>query len=340
MFVVVRGASRQRTSIGRYPPVKLSDARTEAKRLIAEHVLGKNRESTIAFEDARDRFLTACEQRNRPRTVRDYTRLLNRHFRFGRIPLKNISTQELMRRINRLSNTPSELNHAFITARVFFSWAVQNNLIERNPLEGMSRPAAQSSRERVLTQGELAEVYNTANAYPYPYGAIVSLLILTGQRRGEIASLKWEWIDLDDRTITLPSCITKNKRTHTFPYGDTVSTLLAELPELGAYLFPASRSHVRGRSTSIFNGWPKANVTFDQKIEKVEPFTLHDLRRTFSSNLAALGTPIHVTEKLLNHVSGTFSGVVAAIYNRHSYMDEMRSAVAFYEKHLASLVVS
>jgi integrase len=64
---------------------------------------------------------------------------------------------------------------------------------------------------------------------------------------------------------------------------------------------------------------------------------LHDLRRTFATNLAALGTPIHVTEKLLNHVSGTVSGV-AAIYNRHAYMDEMRAAIINWEKRVAEIV--
>ena len=241
-----------------------------------------------------------------------------------------------MRRINRLNDTPSEQNHAFIAARVFFRWAARNRLIERSPLEDMSLPAASRSRERVLTEAELSEIYRTARVHPYPYGAIISLLLLTGQRRGEIASLKWGWIDAEAQTITLPSTITKNKRAHTFPYGHTAASVLEEIPELGEYIFPATRSHVRGKATTIFNGWPKAKVFFDKELENVEPYTLHDLRRTFSSTLAALGTPIHVTEKLLNHVSGSLSGV-AAIYNRHTYMDEMRQAIHTYENHLISL---
>ena len=86
-------------------------------------------------------------------------------------------------------------------------------------------------------------------------------------------------------------------------------------------------------------GWAPTKPKFDATLENVAPYTLHDLRRTFSSCLAALGTPIHVTEKLLNHVSGTVSGV-AAIYNRHTYMDEMREAITDYEETLATLVNS
>ena len=84
-----------------------------------------------------------------------------------------------------------------------------------------------------------------------------------------------------------------------------------------------------------FNGWPKAKRQFDKPL-KITPYTLHDLRRTYSSNLARLGVPIHVTEKLLNHVSGTLSGI-AAVYNRHTYLPEMREAVTELERSLEGL---
>lgn len=112
--------------------------------------------------------------------------------------------------------------------------------------------------------------------------------------------------------------------------------VLDRLPELGEFLFPAKRTQVRGVPTTVFNGWSKSKERLKADIP---PWTLHDLRRTFSSNLAALGTPIHVTEKLLNHASGTISGV-AAVYNRHTYFDEMRQAILTYEIHLAQLLKS
>ena len=110
--------------------------------------------------------------------------------------------------------------------------------------------------------------------------------------------------------------------------------IISNLPEMGEYVFPASR--IRNNTTTTFNGWSKAKSAFDKTLTDVEPWTLHDLRRTFSSSLAALATPIHVTEKLLNHVSGSISGV-AAIYNRHSYIDEMREALSTYEDFLSKI---
>ena len=89
---------------------------------------------------------------------------------------------------------------------------------------------------------------------------------------------------------------------------------------------------------TTFSGWGKAKARFDKRLEGVAPFTLHDLRRTYSSVHAQLGTPIHLVEKLLNHVSGSFAGV-AGVYNRYSYMDEMKDAVQLYEDWIQSEVL-
>src|SRR5207244_6596604 len=97
------------------------------------------------------------------------------------------------------------------------------------------------------------------------------------------------------------------------------------------YLFPA-----RGNKGAPFSGWSKSKASLDEACS-IAPWTLHDLRRTFATNLAALNVPPHIIEKLLNHASGTISGV-AAIYNRFQYMDEMRAAVARWEERLTALV--
>ena len=336
-FVVMYGATRQRATIGRYPAIRLADARAEAKRIVAQHTLGKHRVKNITFDEAKQLFLAASAAKNKPRTTADYRRLLDRHFRLGRTMMGDIAQHDIMRRVHKLSKTPAEQNHAFAVVKIFFRWAKRNHYIESNPLAELPMPAAKRSRDRVLSPQELSEVYGKALAYPYPFGPIVALLLLTGQRRGEIGALEWSWIDRQTQTITLPASLTKNKREHTFPYGDMVAEILDGLPETEDFLFPASRAHVRGKPTGTYNGWAKTKPKFDATLEDVAAYTLHDLRRTFSSNLAALGTPIHVTEKLLNHVSGTVSGV-AAVYNRHTYLDEMRETVIAYEQHLAKLL--
>jgi len=89
-FVLVHGAKRQRTTIGRYPAITLKEAREAAKRILAETRLGKRRFAPINFGDAKERFLLDCAQRNRPRTVAEYRRHLDRHFDFGSTRLSEI----------------------------------------------------------------------------------------------------------------------------------------------------------------------------------------------------------------------------------------------------------
>jgi integrase len=106
----------------------------------------------------------------------------------------------------------------------------------------------------------------------------------------------------------------------------------AQLPDTGDLLFPAATDFDKP-----FTTWAWHKKRFDDGLEDVEPYTLHDLRRTFATVHAQIGTPIHVTEKLLNHVSGTISGV-AAVYNRHSYSDEMMQAMRHYDEFLENLL--
>lgn len=147
--------------------------------------------------------------------------------------------------------------------------------------------------------------------------------------------MKWEYINEQQRMISLPSGLTKNGRAHVFPYGALAASILENTPRIGDFVFPASRDHVRGNPTSFFNGWGKCKEAFDRTCG-VSGWTLHDLRRTFATNMAALGVRIEVTEKLLNHVSGSLGGIVA-VYQRHSFQNEMRVAIEAWERRLTQI---
>lgn len=327
-FVVMFGKRRQLKTIGRYPDMKLVDARREAKRVQSDLTLvntGPSRQR-VSFANARGKFLMDCESRNKPRTVQDYRRLLTRHFNY-RKNVDELTRQDIMSVIRNLSATPSESQHAYVAIRTMMNWCVRHGFIDASPAPSISHKS--EPRNRILSDDELSTVYQRAAEFGYPYGTIVQLLILTGQRRGEIAGLRRSWIE--DDTIVFPQGFTKNKREHRIPIGERAKSILQNLSEETDLVFPSRIS-----DENPFNGWGKAKQLFDETIE-VSDYTLHDLRRTYSSNMAMLGVSIQVTEKLLNHVSGTVSGI-AAIYNRHSYMDEMREAVASFDDYLANLI--
>lgn len=329
-FVVMYGAKRKLKTLGKYPDLRLSDARKKARKLLVE--LEQQPKSpqlnSITFKQSKESFLADCAGRNKDRTVKDYTRLLNRHFKF-RCSLPELQRRHVMKVITELSATPSEQAHAYVAIRTLLNWCVRQGMLEHNPLPAMSFKAKE--RTRILNDSELRVVYQRALEFPYPYGPIIQLIIHTGQRRTEIASLRRNWIEHD--CIVYPEGFTKNKREHRIPISGTVQKLITLLPEMSDLYFPS-----RHDDEKPFNGWGKCKVNFDKELG-IAPYTLHDLRRTYSSKMAELGTPIHVTEKLLNHISGTISGV-AAVYNRYSYMEEMFEAAKQYENFLSGLTSS
>ncbi len=322
-FVVVAGTARKRRTIGRYPDYSLADARKEARRILGNASFeDMAQRPSVPFTGAKDRFLADAESRTKPRTVSEYRRLLNRHFSYDK-SLHEITRQDIMRVVEGLRPTPVEARAAFVAVRTMMNWCHKHGLIDTSPVPRLS--FSTQARTRVLTDNELKIVWRRAEAYGYPYGRIVQLLILTGQRRGEIASLRRSW--MDGNTIVFPAGFTKNKREHRMPMGPMVEEVISALPSDTDLLFPSRLS-----DSDPWNGWSKAKRMFDKPLQ-MAPYTLHDLRRTFSTNLAKLSVPIHVAEKLLNHVSGTVSGI-AAVYNRYSYDEEMKEAIFAYEEYL------
>jgi integrase len=335
-FVLVHGPTRRRETIGRFPPLTLQEARAEARRRLAEYTLGKVALAPVSVEDAVAQFLAAAEKRNKPRTVRDYRRLLKRHFNLGTTRLGDVTAKEIQRRLDRLSATPNEQNHAFTIAQIFLRYAVAQGWLDRNPCEGISLPNRTTPRDRVLIDAEIAAVWKAAVAFGHPFGTIVQLCILTGQRRSEIGGLRWDYLDQKTSSMTLPASETKNNRQHTFPLGAMAKAIIKPLNRDTPYLFPARRDFRRDMPSTVYNSWAKDKRAFD-RLCPIAHWTLHDLRRTFATNLAGLNTPPHVLERILNHSAGTISGV-AAIYNRFQYADEVRAAIRAWEAKLGRLI--
>ena len=329
-FTVMHGPQRERITVGRYPTITVAQARAKAKEILAECTLNKSRAPAITFEEARRVFFDVHRQRNKQSTVIEYERMFDRHLmpRLRDKRLAHITAHDITRILDRLTSTPSECTHCYALARSFFTFALRRKYIERSPMEGMEKPTKYRPRTRILSDHELVSVWRVAEYYGYPFGTIVQLLILTGQRRSEIGKLKWSYIA--DRRITLPAEIVKNNREHALPLGTMAANILDRIPRLGEHVFMA-----RG-NRKCFNGWQSCTFALIKKCQTAH-WTLHDLRRTFATRLAEQGVAPHVIERLLNHVDGTLSPI-ALVYNRASYMKEMAEAVALWEQHLSGLL--
>lgn len=308
-WLVTKGKERAKITLGHYPSLGLADARRRA--LVA---LGSPHSAlaTPTFPDALEEYLSQ-EGRWRTNTRQITSYILRKHFTWGK-PLDKITYQDILAVIDQIPTLGAKQG-AIKAIRTFFSWCVPR-YVPFSPAAHLKMPAY-TSRARVLTDEELKRVWIAADAIGHPFGTIVKLLILTGQRRGEIAALQTSW--LQKNVITLPKEVTKNGREHTFPFTQ-LSLLQLSSPFAGF----------------SFNSWSKSKKQLD-KLSKVTNWTLHDLRRTFATGLASLNVPIHVTERILNHISGVSGGLVG-VYQKHEYWPEQVSAMTAWENRVLSIV--
>ncbi|MEZ5844835.1 MAG: site-specific integrase [Hyphomicrobiaceae bacterium] len=329
-FVVMLGKSRRRETIGRYPLFTLADARRRAKEIILAAALSPGKKPSPPFDETVQRYLKLREPELKPRTFAEYKRLLNAHFQFGPTPVEDITAAEASDAVDRIER-PAERAHAYMALKVFLNWCIQREYCDVNPLARMRRPKLPSAKERVLSDDELAAVWRASEQLG-KYGTIVRLLMVTGQRRQQIACLAESWVDFNRKIIAFPADVMKNSRDHALPFGDLTDYLLrTTMANQGYYFSP------EGLAGHPFCAWSKNKRRLDALLPDVDPWTLHDLRRTWSTNAARLDIPPHITDRVLSHVTGSLSPI-ARIYNRFKYEGEMRDAVRRMESHIIELV--
>jgi integrase len=332
-FIVMHGprGRRRRTVIGTYPRISLSEARSTARQILAQIILGQYKAKSTTFAVALEKYLIQKATETRYRTSRKRERVLRRHFLpvLGRMPLSDITPLDIAEITDGLVYAPTMARSALVFAKAMLRWCVRRGYIQHSPCEPLQIPRS-PSRSRVLSEVELVEILRACLEAPGAFSSIVLLLITTGQRRTEIGSLAWSMIDEHQRLIALPPTLTKNKRGQILPYGELTANFLAGVPKTDTLLF-------RGRRHDApLTGWSNHKNSLDTRCA-ISPWRLHDLRRTFATIHASIGTPLHIIERLLNHVTGQISGV-AAIYNRHRYISEMREAVRQYESYIGGLI--
>jgi integrase len=325
-WIIMRGVMRQRVRVGHYPAMSLADARKEAKKLLTEEPVKRSKD--VTFATAYEYYKVAIKAK-KPRTQRDYKRVIDKHLlpKLGKKKLSDLEYEDFIAITDELP--PSEKSHTLAVARTFLRWCVRppRRYIAHSPLEGVVVVAGKG-RKRTLKPHELKIVWDAATLVGYPYGTILHLLILTGQRKCEIANLRRTWINPSARTITLPDWICKNNREHTFPYGDMVAAELEAIPRLNStdLLFPSAVSDERPVS-----GWSKYKKRLG---DGLPPWVVHDLRRTFGTTLAEMEVEPHIVEKLLNHSMGAIGNqadsivsAVAEVYILAKYLPKMRAAI-------------
>jgi integrase len=326
-------------------------ARGNAKDLLAKVRLGGDPAGEKVEARARvgetvgallPRFLERQRARLKPRSWQEVDRHLTAHAKpLHGYPITTIDRRAIATRLAEIEKAsgPAASNRVRTSLSAFFSWAAREGYIDANPAAFTNKAVENGSRERVLADDELAAVWHGAGGDQY--GAIVKLLMLTGARRDEIASLRWSEVDLDAATITLPPARTKNRREHVTPLSDQALAILGAQPHR-IEVDGTERDHVfgygRGRG---WQGWSGSKADLDACIASARKgrgleWRLHDFRRSLSTALhERFGVPPHVVEAILGHV-GHKSGT-AGVYNKALYLDDRRRALEHWGEHIVAL---
>lgn len=253
------------------------------------------------------------------------------------------------------AGTPAAANRLYEIIRRIGNWAAKRDEIEVSPFGAMEPPAPKVIRDRALTDREIKVVWMAWTWLGYPFGPLQKLLLVTLQRRSEVAQMQWSELDIESALWTIPGVRTKSGREHEVPLSSLAMEIIEGLPRFGdddegdddsAFLFTSTGGDrpVSGFSKSklrtnglIIKAAEKAN---DEKLVLakdcgLEPWRLHDLRRTGRTELAKLGVSDTVGEKVLNHAE---KDVLVRTYNVYDYSDEKRDALERWAQRLRDII--
>jgi integrase len=324
------GDKTRRMALGSPAVLDVGKARETAKDILAAVRLGRDPAGEKAeskakagetFGECVRLYLGRRRTSLRPRSYVEVERHLTKNLKaLHSLPIEKVDRRAIAVELARFAenNGPVQANRTRASLHAFLRWAAGEGFIETNPATFTNRNP-EVPRERVLDLAELAKVWRSLPEGDF--ADCIRLLILGGQRETEIGDLRWSEINLDRRTVTLPAARVKNRREHTFPLSAPAVAILE------ARHRQENRDFVFGaRAAGGFTGWSYAKERLDAAVQLDKPFTIHDLRRSFSSGLGDLGTPPHVIEMLTNHQSGTKAGM-SGRYNKSAYEREARQAV-------------
>jgi integrase len=319
----------------------LAQARIAATKVLAEVAQGKDpaaaKQEARRIDHARgadtvERWATLfverhAKKRTRPNTWRQTVHVFDDYVLpawRGRLAhdIKRKDVRALLEDI--AEGKPIMANRVHGVLSNFFKWVCARDDELTSPVIGVERPAPERVRERVLDDDEIARLWKVLDAIGGPTAAAVQVLLLTGQRRNEIALLKFSEVKSD--TLELPAERMKGKQGHTVPLSTQAAAIIAAQHRVGERVFVHESPH-----------FDRLKREIDARMGDVPKWVVHDVRRSVASGMARIGIAVPVIEKILAHRKGTFAGVVG-VYQKHSFLPEMAAALQRWGDHVEGLV--
>ncbi len=351
-------AGVRRMVLGAFGTLTVKEARKRAKAVLGDVAKGQDpfaeRKAAVAAQKAAaavdaftvralvDAWQAAREGDRRASYLSVASGSLRRHFAaWLDRPAASITVAEAVLALDRIKAGagPTAANRALAYGRAAFGWACKRHTLASNPFHRLEAPSRERARDRVLSAEEIGAIWQAVDGLTAPYGPFVRVLMLTLQRREEVAALRWDELSADLTTWTLPAERAKNGRAHVVHLPEPVRAILGALPRRRdcPFVFPADS----GRPISAFSAAKRkldAAITAKRDEAGIEPpalpaWTLHDFRRAGVTELAGMGFAPHICDRLLNHVSGAIRGV-AAVYQKAEFLAERKAALEAWAKHV------
>lgn len=330
----------KRIRLGRYPDMSLADARAAAMDYRARIARGEDPAADKKTPEPEERTISSLidefvkRHASFNKSGKETERILRREVEptFGTRDYRSITKAEMIGLIETITDrgAPVLARNTLAAVRKMFNWAVSRDLLDRSPCDRVKAPGKAPKRERALAAEEVRAVWRAAQEIEWPFGPLIQLLMLSGQRRTEIANLRWSWIDEEKKIIAFPATIMKNGREHLLPMSSPVIEIVRNLPR-----FKDEDRLFRSRtnaSKNVVSGFSKTKRRLDQ-LSGVVDWVLHDIRRTVATQMNALGVQDTTVDRVLSHVIPGVSGV----YNKHKYLDEKRDALERWAAFLIAL---
>lgn len=308
-------------TLGAYPALRVADARDAARAVLTDIAKTGGLRPAKTFGELADHWIDNVARPNN-RTCRTLEQRLDLHIHphWRTRDISTIRRADVRELIDGVKGdiTP---NRVLTLIRTLFRYAMSRDWLEASPAEAIAKPKQESSRDRFLDMDEVKRIYTTAEMLGYPLGGYIKMLFLTGQRRTEVASMRWRDIDLEAATWTIPSEDTKAGRAQLVPLSRQAVAMLKATPNLGEFVWTtdgkrylSGYTHVKARLDGLLaaQGAP------------LSLWRLHDIRRTVATHMVRLGVSEAVVSRVLNHAA---QGVTARVYALHGYAPEKRGAL-------------
>ena len=328
-------------TLGAYGPLTLDMARDIARRRLAEVIEGtdpvyeRRKEGRIeTFGDLTRLYLDRHAQPNKkPRSAAEDRRVIKRELlpKWASRRVTDIRRRDVIELLDAIADRPAPImaNRTLALVRKIFNFGIGRDIVEANPCVQVKPPGKERARQRVLEDHELRALWTAFEGLSPIMAAMFNLRLLTLQRGGEIATMRWD--DVDTGWWTIPPERSKNQLAHRVPLSPQAMVIVKELEQVkhaSGWVFP-SPTRPGQHIANIGKAARRA-----QKIANVKDFRPHDLRRTGASRLTGLGVSRLVVSKILNHVE---SGITA-VYDRHSYDAEKRHALDLWSRYVERIV--